>query len=180
MVLVTGVLPVFVDDRLQNRTALPQTMPATKCDAKLKASVSSMTRKMIPEYSRYVFPNYVFRSPGVLGALFGRTQSVDVDLISFETSWDAKGVMRWKFVWNVPVQDVDIDSVRDQIGGGISDGWGESVDQICRFGPLCTVGDDGLVWRLATSKERKSLTVDEAGRYAVLLTTVGSKFTIKR
>jgi hypothetical protein len=85
--------------------------------------------------------------------------------------------MRWEFLWDVQAPEVDLKSVRDQIAGGISDGWGESVDQLWRFGPLCTIGDDGD-WRLATSKEKKELNVGEDGRYAALLTTVGSKFSV--
>lgn len=124
-----------------------------------------------------VFKTYTFKSVGVLATLFGRTETADVELVKFETSWDAKGVMRWTFVWDVPVPEVDLKSVRDQIAGGISDGWGESVAQLWRFGPLCTIGDDGE-WRLATSKEKRDLNALENGLHAVLLTTVGSKFSI--
>lgn len=35
-------------------------------------------------------------------------------------------------------------------------------------------------WRLATFEEKKGLNVGEHGRYAVLLTTVGSKFADKK
>lgn len=176
---MTGTLQVFVDDRLAKRKGLPQSMPATKCDAKLKSAVSTMVRKITKDYAGDVFNNYTYKYPGILGSLFGSTGTVDVELLKFDTSWDAKGVMRWSFVWEVHVPDVDLKIVREQIAGGISDGWGESVAQLWRFGPLCTIGDDGD-WRLATSKEKKELNVGEDGRYAVLLTTVGSKLSIVR
>lgn len=167
---------MFVDDRLAKRKGLPQNMPATKCDAKLKASVSTMVRKMTKDgFPGEVFNNYTFKSPGFLGSLFGRTE-IDVELVKFGTAWDAKGVMRWSFVWDVQAPDVDLKSVRDQIAGGISDGWGESVSQLWRFGPLCV--EDGE-FRLATPKEKKGLDVGESGRYAVLLTTAGATFMRK-
>lgn len=184
MVRVSGVLQVFVDDRLANRKGLPQNMPATKCDAKLKGDVSTMVRKMTKDgFPSDVFNHYSYKSPGVFGVLFGRTETAEVELVKFETSWDAKGVMRWSFVWDVPAPDVDLQRVREQIAGGISDGWGEGVEQMFRFGPIC-VSDDygtkGETTRLATSKEKKGLNAGEHGRYAVLLTTVGAKFAINK
>jgi hypothetical protein len=184
MVRVTGTLQVFVDDRLAKRKGLPQHMPATKCDANLKSAVSTMVRKMVKDgIPADVFKYYSFKSPGILGSLFGRTETIDVELAKFATAWDAKGVMRWEFEWDVQAPEVDMKSVREQIAGGISDGWGEGVEQMFRFGPIC-VSDDygtkGETTRLATSKEKKGLNAGEHGRYAVLLTTVGAKFAVKK
>ncbi len=137
-----------------------------------------MVRKTQRDVASDVLPRYTFNSRGFIGSLFGRTESVDVELVDFGTSWDAKGVMRWKFTWDVPVPKVDVGSLREQIAGGISDGWGEGVEQMSRFGELCATDDNGK-WRLATPKERKGLATYEAGRYAVLLTTVGAKFVVK-
>ena len=175
-VRINAVLQVYVDDRLANRRGLPQNMPPTKCDAKLKTAVTAAVRKMKSEYAGEVLGQVPVKARGIFG-LLGRTQAVDVTLTGFETSWDAKGVMRWKFAWDVPVPGLDIESVRAHIAGGISDGWGESVEQGCRFGEICVVGADSE-WRRATPKEKKGLDARHYGRYAVLLTMVGAKFAV--
>lgn len=170
MVKVVGVIPVYVDDRLANRSGLPQTMPATKCDAKLKAAVSSRARKWGKENASLVLPSYRNAPKGLMGMLFGAADAA-VDLEEFDMAWDAKGVMRCKFTWNVHSKEVDLERLKDNIAGGISDGWGESVDQAERFGELCDIGEDGL-WARA---RKKGLRASENGRYAILLTVVGAK-----
>lgn len=177
MVRVIGVIPVYVDDRLANRSGLPQTMPATKCDAKLKSAVTARARKWGKDNAELVLPSYR-HARGLWGMLFGAA-SAAVDLEKFDMAWDAKGVLRCKFTWNVHAKEVDLERVRDNVAGGIGDGWGESVEQADRFGELCDVGDDGN-WARAAGARKKSLRVSEYGRYAVLLTLVGAKFKTSR
>jgi hypothetical protein len=175
MVKVTGVIPVYVDDRLANRTGLPQTMPPTRCDAKLKSAVTSRARKWGKDNAALVLPSYRHAAKGLWGMLFGAADA-DVDLESFDMTWDAKGVIRCRFVWNVHAPEVDLERLKDNVAGGISDGWGESVEQAERFGELCEVGEDGL-WARATAARKKDLNTNEHGRYAILLTVVGAKFS---
>lgn len=69
--------------------------------------------------------------------------------------------------------------LRSTILGGVTDGWGEGVEQMHRFGPLWVFDDDTDRFRLAKATDGsripgRPLNPDEDGRYAVLLTLQGA------
>lgn len=173
---VSASIPVYVDDRLSHRTGPATTMRATVVkDDSFRRIVDAKLRKVD---MATVLPDIDVPSSGLMG-LLGRKKVVSVNLVESRSKWDKRGVLRVEFVWDIDAPSIDIANVKHGVGGGITDGWGEVNEQICRFGTLCVLGDDDK-WRIAKGSERKGLSASDNGRYAVLLTLVGAKFVVKR
>lgn len=178
MVRLSGVFKVTIVDYTEDKK-MPFAMPATKCDDKMRKLVSANVRRLTNGKNQdLVFHEYRFGS--FIGQLFGLGKSVKVQLVDFKTSWDKNGIMSWSFVWDVPVEkrDLDLAKVKNQIEGGISDGWGECTSQSDRFGPLVTHDEENKPVLVTTKTRTKEMNVGEHGRYATLITTVGAKLKI--
>jgi hypothetical protein len=71
----------------------------------------------------------------------------------------------------------DMNAVKADIAGGITDGWGEAVEQSHRFGDRCVFDDSSDRWVKCSSKAPGSTRED--GRYAMLLTLRGATLALR-
>jgi len=182
---VEATLPVVLDDRLRPTSVLAPKRLATRCDPEVEALVERATRRMLARKGSRMDPAGVLESVRLSRSswfgLVSRQVRAPVALVSWRRDWKA-GVLRWHFRWEVDTGDeavteeAMVDAVRASLAGALTDGWGESVEQAARFGPLVATDDEGERPHVATPAEvrDRGLVQSDQGRYAALLTLRGA------
>lgn len=190
IIVITATLPVLLDDKLRPSSKLAhERAPTVMKDANLKAVVNRKIRTEMRDNAQWVLPQFKAPSRPLFG-IIPRATVVSVQLRSWHHAWRGNGTAALHFEWEAALPQgatVDAEAIRAVIAGGISDGWGEGAEQMGRFGELCVLDEEeGTketdIYRRAKpgEKTKLGLTVQEQGRYALLLTLKGAKLVIKK
>lgn len=181
---INAMLPVAIADRLHPNTKLPHERVPAIIDAKLKPLVNKqLTGKnnVMKDNAEWVLPYVNVPAKALLG-LFARKTQVPVKLLSWKHTWTKNGcylTLNWEAVTTKDTI-IDVKSVKEVIAGGITDGWGDGVEQSSRFGEVCIFDEEKDRYRSATTLEKRTLSMGEDGRYALLPTLKSSKISITK
>ena len=174
-------LPVYLDDALK-----PDILAATRepepTRIRATALVDLVKKELRKKYWKVTVP-YILFTYRIKRPWYQRDIVVPVTLVKWKPTWRTKGHLTFSMEWDISLphgQTLDLDQVRDSISGGVSDGWGEGVAQVNRFGPIIAYNDETGKNERASNKKiiEDRLTENENGRYALLLTLTGSKFSV--
>ena len=174
---LTTTLSATIDNRLDPSPLLcidrePSRIPAGKLRA-LVLKAFNAGRKDIG----YLLPSVdVQYETKHLFGLWTRRQSVrlPVSLIDMKHVFNSKNhlvvTMRWKIVVQDGVDVPTVSQIRAALSGGLTDGWGEGVEQAARFGPIVECDDDDVCKLVPKTAITKSMQAYDHGQYALLFT----------